>query len=352
MTTPDAAPPAEPDEPPLRILLVEDDEFDVAVFRQAFRKAQIPCEVVRCRRGEEVLEGLRDAELAIDLLVTDHQLPGMSGFDLCVRLLEDAPPFALVLLTGAGSEQMAIRALRAGIQDYIVKDASQEYLDLLPLVLPRVARRHRDRRGRGRDRAPGAPPPPRLVDCAARVRQRGGRVWVENADGAAPTLCFSVPLAPEEVAAWAAPGPHLEKAGPEAPPQSSSAAGAHPPVRVLIVHPNPIVTHVARRHLERSGCRFLAVTDGHKALEALEREAFDLVLMGAGLPELDGLETTRRIRRREASSGGRVPIVALGADPDNGEDAACLEAGMDDVIVRPVDATGLAAALARAAGGL
>lgn len=135
---------------PLRILLIEDDEFDVAVFRRAFRKADIPCEIIRCRRAEEALEGLRDTNPTLDLLVTDHKLPGMSGLELCLELLAKRADFALVLMTGGGSEQVAIQALKAGVHDYIVKDMGQEYLELLPLVLPQAARRHRDRMARRR----------------------------------------------------------------------------------------------------------------------------------------------------------------------------------------------------------
>ena len=133
---------------PLRILLIEDDEFDVAVFRRAFRRSDIPCEIIRCRRAEEALEGMRFAAFDLDLLVTDHKLPGMSGLELCLELIERGDPFALVLMTGGGSEQVAIKALKAGVHDYIVKDSTQEYLELLPLVLPQVAKRHQDYRAR------------------------------------------------------------------------------------------------------------------------------------------------------------------------------------------------------------
>ena len=147
----DPNPPTDPlpdDGAPLRILLVEDDEFDVAVFRRAFRRSDLDVEIIRCRRAEEAIEGLGHAVLDLDLLVTDHQLPGMSGLELCLEMLRRKPPFALVLMTGGGSEQVAIQALKAGVHDYIVKDSSQEYLELLPLVLPQVAHRHRDRRAR------------------------------------------------------------------------------------------------------------------------------------------------------------------------------------------------------------
>lgn len=129
---------------PLRILLVEDDEFDVAVFRRAFRKSGVPCEIVRCRSAEEALDGLHMTDLALDLLVTDHKLPGMTGLEMSKLLLAEKPHFAVVLLTGGGSEEVAIESLKAGVHDYIVKDSTHEYLALLPLVLPQAVQRQQD----------------------------------------------------------------------------------------------------------------------------------------------------------------------------------------------------------------
>jgi len=361
--------------PPLRVLLVEDNEFDVAVFARAFRKAEVACEIVRCRRGEEVLEGLRDAELAVDLLVSDHLLPGISGFDLCLELLEKQCLFALVLLTGGGTEQMAIRALRAGIHDYIVKDTAQEYLDLLPLVLPKVARRHRERRARrmalerhspdGAFRETATPSPAEnsslgLSVCAALVQQRGGRIWVEKGQNQLPNLHFSVPLAPAEADAWRTQQASMEasqlKAGPRPEAKSPSSQPSTPDEpqsradrrseHVLIVHSNPIVVFVTTRTLERLGYRTVTVADGDKAVEALEREPFDLVLMGLHLPGQDGLEATRTIRAGAGPDGNAVPILALAIDPDQ-ELESCRQAGMDDHVARPVGFESLNAALAR-----
>ncbi len=361
---------------PLRILLVEDDEFDVAVFGRAFHRSGIACEIVRCRTGEEAIAGLRDAELELDLLVTDHQLPGVPGFDLCLRLIESfakAPPFALVLLTGVGSEQMAIKALRVGIDDYIVKDSSSEYLELLPLVLPKVARRHRwrrrrrlaARRARAGDQTPAETETARLglAACAGVVRDRGGRIWVENGAGEAPTLHFSVPLAPSEVAFWTAGGEAAamesatagtavagpaddgdRPAEPGKDPPAPKGESAGEPRHVLIAHPNPIVTFVAQRTVERAGCRCTAVENGDKALEALDREPFDLVLMGLEMRGLDGLEATRRLRRRGGWPDGKVTVLALGAPA--GDADRCAEAGMDGTILVPVSARGVQAAIA------
>lgn len=65
--------------PPLRILLVEDNEHDSLAFRRAFRKSQVACEITECLRAEEALERLRTDASSFDLAVIDHGLPGMSG---------------------------------------------------------------------------------------------------------------------------------------------------------------------------------------------------------------------------------------------------------------------------------
>ncbi|MCK4729514.1 MAG: response regulator [Desulfobacterales bacterium] len=130
---------------PLRILLVEDDEHDVVVFRLAFQKSQIACEITKFERAEQALERLRTDALSFDLVVIDHGLPGMSGLDLSKELLDEKIPLPLVILTGRGSEQLAVEALQAGVDDYIIKDPNRNYLDLLPVVLPDVVRRYGDR---------------------------------------------------------------------------------------------------------------------------------------------------------------------------------------------------------------
>ena len=129
---------------PLRILLVEDDEHDIVVFRLAFQKSQVACEITEYIRAEEALERLRADASSFDLVVIDHGLPGMSGVDLCKVLLDEKTPLPLVILTGRGSEQLAVEALQAGVDDYIIKDPNQDYLDLLPVVLPDVVRKHGD----------------------------------------------------------------------------------------------------------------------------------------------------------------------------------------------------------------
>jgi PAS domain S-box-containing protein len=130
---------------PLRILLVEDKEFDRLAFRRAFEKSHVSCEITECIRAEEALARLGANRSAFDLVVVDHGLPGMSGLDLSKELLDEKLSLPLVILTGRGSEQLAVEALKAGVDDYMIKDPGQGYLDLLPVVLPEVVRKHGDR---------------------------------------------------------------------------------------------------------------------------------------------------------------------------------------------------------------
>jgi signal transduction histidine kinase len=135
---------------PIHILLVEDEEHDRTAFRRVFQKSEISHEITECMWAEEALERLRTDTPSFDIAVIDHALPGMSGLDLCRELLDEKAPFPLVILTGRGSEQLAVEALKAGVDDYIIKGPNEDYMDLLPVILPEVLRRHDDRLARKR----------------------------------------------------------------------------------------------------------------------------------------------------------------------------------------------------------
>ena len=134
----------------LCILRVEDSELDWLSCRRAFQKSQVASEITCYVRAEEALQRLDTDSSSFDLVVTDHKLPGMNGLELCRELLEREVPLPLVLLTGTGTEYLAVEALKAGVDDYLIKDPSQGYLALLPVVLPDVVRKHSDRLARRR----------------------------------------------------------------------------------------------------------------------------------------------------------------------------------------------------------
>ncbi len=109
-----------------------------------------------------------------------------------------------------------------------------------------------------------------------------------------------------------------------------------PSLKILVVEDNAVNQLVAQRLLDRQGYRSVIAEDGFKALKLVEEQEFDLILMDIQLPEMDGYETTRRIRAHQKKTGKRVPIVAMTANAMKGDREKCLDAGMDDYVSKPV----------------
>jgi len=110
-----------------------------------------------------------------------------------------------------------------------------------------------------------------------------------------------------------------------------------PSQRVLVVEDNPINQKVARRLLEKKGLEVTLAENGVKALEIYENEDFDLILMDIQMPEMDGIETTKAIRKISDHTKRDIPIVALTANAMKGDREKYIEAGMNDYLAKPVN---------------
>jgi CheY-like chemotaxis protein len=109
-------------------------------------------------------------------------------------------------------------------------------------------------------------------------------------------------------------------------------------LHVLLAEDNVVNQRVAMRLLEKRGHRVTIAASGRDALDAVERENFDLILMDVQMPDLDGIEATAAIREREKTTGTHTPIVALTAYTMKGDRERCLAAGMDTYINKPIEA--------------
>jgi signal transduction histidine kinase/DNA-binding NarL/FixJ family response regulator len=159
----------------------------------------------------------------------------------------------------------------------------------------------------------------------------GGEIGVESAPGRGSTFWFTVAL---------------EAATGEAVREAVRADVAVRPLRVLVAEDNPINQQVALGLLRRQGHEVDVVADGRSAVEAVRAHPYDVVLMDAHMPGMDGFEATREIRRLPAGKG-RVPIIALSASVLPEETEQCLAAGMDGHLGKPIDPTALAAVLSQ-----
>jgi CheY-like chemotaxis protein/HPt (histidine-containing phosphotransfer) domain-containing protein len=230
--------------------------------------------------GYQALEKLRESLEAgdpFDLVISDMNMPGMDGLELAQAIKSD-PSIAgtrLVLLASVGSEHSS-KALRdQGVLCCLTKPVSQTRLfqKLTEIMLPP------DENG-------------------------GTRPAASFPDGASHR-------------------DHYVRDG---------ASG----IQVLLAEDNVVNQEVARRMLAEIGCTVDIVETGTEVLKALEDSSYDLILMDCAMPELDGLETTRLIRRRERESQSRaIPIIAVTAYALEKNRKDCLLAGMNDYLPKP-----------------
>jgi CheY-like chemotaxis protein len=155
-----------------------------------------------------------------------------------------------------------------------------------------------------------------------------GEIWVESAIDQGSRFNFTAKFSlarPAEV--------------PAAPVECLTPHGASDGFRrgtILLAEDNYINQMVTVRILEGQGHHVVVGANGRLALEILERQAVDLILMDIQMPEMDGFQATRAIREQEARTGAHLPIIALTAHAMNGYRQKCLDAGMDDYLAKPV----------------
>jgi CheY-like chemotaxis protein len=177
------------------------------------------------------------------------------------------------------------------------------------------------------------------------VEMMGGKIWVESELGCGSHFHFT--------AYFGSPLPSATREITES-VFSSKSNPAIPSLRVLLAEDNPVNRELALAVMTSLGHQVETADNGHAVLAALEKSNFNLVLMDLQMPGLDGLETAREIRRRESAqtetsspAKRRLPIIALTAHAMKSDRDACIVAGMDDYVAKPIRRKELSAALAR-----
>ncbi len=264
----------------LRVVLVDDLGPNRMLYAEALREAGMECLVAE--NAQEALSRLRyelSNKRSVQMVLTDYIMPETDGVALTQMIkrdpaLKDIP---VVVLSSGGERGLIKRFADAGAAAYLTKPiARQQLYDTLVHILDQ------DKRGE----KPG--------------------------------------ILTSEVASNISAGRLLSKDKP--------LAGTH----LLLVEDNRVNREMAIEMLEQFGCRVSAVENGQLAVEAVQKETYDLIFMDCQMPVMDGFEAARHIVTLKAS--GKVastPIIALTANAMKGDRERCLSSGMDDYLAKP-----------------
>jgi signal transduction histidine kinase/ActR/RegA family two-component response regulator len=175
----------------------------------------------------------------------------------------------------------------------------------------------------------------------------GGDMWVESDGvGHGSTFKFTINAPPTAMPGLKREAALEVKTLPKDQPRLNADMARGHPLHILLAEDNAVNQKLALRLLQQMGYRADAVSNGIEAIESVERQKYDLVLMDVQMPEMDGLAATREIVSRWEKSA-RPKIIGLTANAMQGDREICLAAGMDDYLTKPIRVEDLVAALLR-----
>jgi len=166
-----------------------------------------------------------------------------------------------------------------------------------------------------------------LSICARLVRMMDGKIWVVSQPGVGSRFHFTASL-PASAQAAAPAKPAFVRS------EDASSDG----LRILVAEDNAVNQKIITRVLEKEGHKVILAWNGREALDILDRQPVDLIIMDVHMPEMDGLQTAAQIRVRESGTSLYRPIIAATACAMKGDREKCLAAGMDAYVTKPIQA--------------
>jgi PAS domain S-box-containing protein len=276
--------------PPMRCLAIDDDPDARAIVERYLHTWGLQCdEAEDAAQGLAMLERAAAAGTPYDVALCDLKLPDRDGIELAraIRSQPELDHTRFILVTAYDEPGRGADAIANGYAAYLRKPFRRAALYEALLAVNRGA----------------APVVPEELPA--------------NAFGVAPVV------------------------------QGPTTASDGQSLRILLVEDHPVNRKLVFKQLEKLGYVGVdSVNDGAEAIDATARTRYDLVLMDCQMPVVDGFTATRRIRSREETTGEHVPIVALTANALEGDREACLAAGMDAYLSKPVQLADLRSTIA------
>jgi signal transduction histidine kinase/ActR/RegA family two-component response regulator len=177
-----------------------------------------------------------------------------------------------------------------------------------------------------------------LMICCQLVELMGGAMMVESTPGTGSSFTYFTSLLPAIQRTASA---HAVK------PSIAVMGDRTTPIRILVVDDNEINQVVACKFLQKLGYQVEVARNGREAVDSIAHATYDAVLMDCEMPEMDGYEATQEIRRQEQTTTRHLPIIALTGHASSEDEQKCRQAGMDDVVTKPMTLPTLRAKLER-----
>jgi PAS domain S-box-containing protein len=281
-----------------RVLIVDDNAVNRSILSEQMASWGFDsCAAESGAEGLKVLFAAAAYGVPVDCIVLDYQMPGMTGAEMAriVRSTDGLAETPIVMLTSVDQSlgNAAYRGL--GIDAHLIKPARSSAL--LEALVAAIQRHHAQTRGVPEQAPAIAAPLPSAATPSEGTPSR-------------PSVAASEPAV-------------------------AAAAGAYG-VDILVAEDNEVNQLVFTQILGEIGCSFEIVGNGRKALDACFKLKPRMILMDVSMPEMNGLEATGEIRRREEMEGTHVPIVGVTAHALKGDRERCLDAGMDDYLPKPI----------------
>ncbi len=260
----------------LRALVVDDNEINREILEKMLYSWEL--DVTSVKDGYKCLselERVKGTDQDFHLLLLDHQMPGMNGFDVVeqMKAMGNKEDKTILMLSSGDQIGDRNRCKQLGISLYLVKPVN----------------------------------PSELMDSIMKVVDKTGKIG-------------GISVIKEE---------KIE----------TKTSDSMLKMNVLLAEDNKINSMLAVKLLEKLGLNVTTVENGLKVLESLQKDKFDLVLMDVQMPDMDGIEATKRIREleQEKATKDHLPIIALTAHAMAGDKERMLGAGMDDYLSKPLD---------------